>query len=97
MTEGFRFHTGCVVPTLGLSLESAFFLVNALVGGDAEDGPNVNERDNEDANTDPNPDPPLRGWECWSGDAAIGTLWLIAFRSAAIAPRASRDRWRCSG
>ena len=59
---------------------------NLLVGGDADDGPNVNERDREDANTDPNPDP-LRVWNCWSGDAAMETFWLGVFRSAAM-PRA---------
>lgn len=57
-----------------------------LVGGDADDGPNVNERDNEDANTDPNPDP-LRAWDCWSGDAAMETLWLGCFRWSAAMPR----------
>ena len=56
---------------------------NLLVGGDADDGPNVNERDREDANTDPNPDP-LRVWNCWSGDAAMETFWLGVFRSAAM-------------
>lgn len=65
--------TACPVATLGLSWGVGFFLSIRLSGGDADDGPNVNERDNEDANTDPNPDP-LRGWDCWSGDAAIETL-----------------------
>jgi hypothetical protein len=39
-------------------------LAKALAGGDADEGPKVKERDNEDASTDPNPDPPLRGWDC---------------------------------
>jgi hypothetical protein len=52
-----------VVATLGLSWGVGFFLSSLLVGGDADDGPKVKERDNDDASTDPNPDP-LRGCDC---------------------------------
>lgn len=55
-------------------------MVRVFVGGDADDGPKVNERDKDDARADPKPDP-LFGW---SGEAAIETLWLMAFRSAAM-------------
>ena len=50
-----------------------FFLLKVLVGGDVEDGPKVNERENDDASADPKPDP-LRGWDCCSGEAAMETL-----------------------
>ena len=52
-----------IVATLGLSPGLCFFLPRLLrwvTAGDADDGPNVNERDSEEARTDPNPDP-LRG------------------------------------
>lgn len=78
-----RLLTACPVATLGLSWGVCFFLSILVIGGDAEDGPKVNERDNDDANTDPNPDP-LRGCDCWSGDAVMETLWLRDFRSAAM-------------
>lgn len=49
--------TACPVATPGLSWGVVFFLSILLVGGDEDDGPNVNDRDKEDANTDPNADP----------------------------------------
>ena len=49
--------------TIGLVAKPAFspvlgfFLPRRFAGGDADDGPKVNDRDNDDASTDPSPDP----------------------------------------
>ena len=75
--------TASPVATLGLSPGLCFFLLILTTGGDADEGPKVNEREKEEAKTDPNPDP-LRGWNCWSGDAATEVFWVLTFRSAAI-------------
>lgn len=47
---------------LGLSWEACFFLSVRPVGGEADDGPKVKERENDDANAEPKPDPP-RAWD----------------------------------
>lgn len=58
---------------LGLPLGLCFLLPKTLAGGEADDGPNVKDRESEEANTEPIPEP-LRGCDCWSRDAAIETL-----------------------
>lgn len=83
-------HTGWPVATLGLSPGLVLFLLGLCAGGDADDGPKVNERDSDDAKTDPKPEP-LLGCDCWSGEAAIETFWLAAFRSAAM-PRGRDEK-----
>lgn len=76
---------GHAEDVLGLPFGLCFFLLRALAGGDADDGPNVKERENEDAKTEPIPEPP-RDCDCWSGEVAIEVLWLANFLSAAMGP-----------
>ena len=61
------------VVVLGLPPGLCFFLDKVCPGGDADEGPNVKEREREEASTEPNPDP-LRVCDCWSGEAAMDTV-----------------------
>ena len=63
MNMTMAFLTVGAVVTLGFSPVFDFFLLKMFAGGDADDGPKVNDLDNDDASTDPNPEP-LRGWDC---------------------------------
>ena len=63
-----------------LSFWACFLLSRSLAGGDAEDGPNVKDREREDASADPKP-VPVRGCDCWSGEAANDGFWVTALLS----------------
>ena len=56
---------------LGLPFGLCFFLPHVLVGGEADDGPNVKDFVKEEARTEPSPE---RECGCWSGEVAIETL-----------------------
>jgi hypothetical protein len=56
-------HTVGRVTAPGLWPGLGFFFPRWLAGGEADEGPKVKERDNDEASTDPNPDP-LRGCDC---------------------------------
>ena len=78
-------HTPGPPTVLGLPLGLKTFCDKAVAGGDADEGPNVRERERDEARTEPMPEP-LRGCDCWSGEAAIAMFWVHVFRSAARGP-----------
>ena len=48
----------CDIRSIMGSCRTFTFLSRLLMGGEADDGPKVNDRDNDEASTEPKPDPP---------------------------------------